>query len=91
MIIPWYIGETRNVYVSVSSTTGSITISSATYTIYDTSDNSIVDSGEAGITSQVLYCSWTPTEVGNFVVDFDYTVGSETHTSRQVIEVKETM
>jgi len=34
---------------------------------------------------------WQPSEVGLFVVDFDYIIGAEIFTSRQIIEVKETM
>ena len=91
MALPWYIGETKYAYSLVSAATGTPVISSGVYTIYDIEDESIVASGIAGISGTTLYCLWTPEESGIYVVDFDYVVGQETHTSRQVVEVKETM
>lgn len=89
---PWTIGEKRYAYAIVSSASGvPVTISGANYTVYDTSDESVVVSGVAGIQEQTLYCLWQPDESGVFVVDFDYIVGYETFTARQVVEVRETI
>ncbi len=87
----WYLGETRYVLIVVSLSTGA-TITSAVYTIYSCADESIADSGAASISGSTLSSAlWTPSIVGFYVVDFDYVVGLETFTSRQVIEVKETI
>lgn len=89
-MLSWVLGEKRYAYSEVISSTP-VTISSATYSIFDVEDESTVASGVASISSQIVYCLWQPTEVGTYVVDFDYVVGEQTFTSRQVIEVKETM
>lgn len=87
-----YLGETSFVYTEVSSIAGAIfTISSSTYTIYDCSDDSIVVTGNALINDHIVYALWTPIKIGTYVVNFDYVVGSETRTSRQVIEITETL
>jgi len=87
----WYVGESRNVYTTVTSTAGSFTITSAVYAVYDTSDNSTVASGVAIVDGSDIYFRWTPSESGWFVADIDYVLGTETFTSRQVIEVRDTL
>jgi len=86
---PWTIGEKRYAYAVVSS--APLTISGVTYTIYDTEDESVVASGVGGVQDQTVHCLWQPDEIGVYVIDFDYVVGQETFTSRQVVEVKETI
>ena len=86
----WVIGEKRYAYTAIIGGE-SLIISSADYTIYDTSDENVVASGVAGINGQVIYCLWQPDEVGIYVVDFDYKIGQETFTSRQIVEVRETL
>lgn len=88
----WVIGENRYVYTYVYTAAGdTLTISSANYTVYDTSDESTIASGVATIQNQYIYSLWAPTETGIYVVDFDYVIGSETFTARQVIEARETL
>ena len=87
----WGLGETRYVYTSVTASTGTITITSATYQVIDVDDEEVVASGAATVNDSTIYCKWTPTEVGTFLVQFDYLIGEETFKSSQVIEVKETM
>jgi len=87
-----YLGEKSYVYAEVSAATGvTFTISSVKYTIYKCSDDSVVDSGVGGVSDHLVYALWEPSETGLFVVDFDYVVGSETRTSRQVVEVTKTI
>lgn len=88
----WYVGETRYASSVVSSLIGaSFVIDSATYSIIDTSDDSVVASGVANVNSHTIYILWTPAEVGTFVVDFSYIIGVETFSSRQVIDIRETL
>lgn len=88
----WYLGEKRYAYTTVSSAIDEdFTITSATYTVYDCSDESVVITGTASISNHTIYAVWEPTEVGVFVMDFKYTIGIEEFKSRQIIEVKETM
>lgn len=88
----WTLGANRYAYTTVSSSSGaSFTISSATYEVFDTSDESLVDSGDASISGTTVYCLWQPSSVGVYTVRFIYVIGSESFVSTQVIEVKETM
>ena len=86
------IGERRYVYTAVTSSTDEdFTISSASYSIYDASDNSLVSSGTATVFNNNIYTLWTPENYGIFVVEFLYEVGSEVFSSRQIIEVNNTI
>ncbi len=88
----WHLGEKRYIYTSVtSSSEDAFIVSSATYEVYDTSDDSLVISGNATIDYHTIYTLWEPTEVGIFICKFDYVIGTETYSSTQVIEVKETI
>ena len=88
----WYLGANRYVFTQVYTESGEdLTINSSTYSIYDTSDESIVASGLATVQDQIIFCLWEPSEIGIYVVDFDYVIGDETFTSRQVVEVTETL
>jgi len=88
----WYLGEKRYVYTVVTSASGeSFTITSATYVVYDCSDESVVINGDAEIAENTLFALWTPTTYGIFAFEFKYVIGYEEFTSRQIIEVKETM
>jgi hypothetical protein len=91
-MLTWRFGEKRYVYSEVTSVLSqSFTISSATYIIYNCSNESVVDSGSASIQDHIVYKIWEPTTSGTFVVKFEYTIGSEVFSSSQVIEVKETV
>ncbi len=87
----WTLGEQRYVYASVVSTSGDITIASATYSIFDTADETVVTSGIATISGQTISFLWLPGEAGNYLAQFAYIVDDETFKSSQVIEVRETM
>jgi len=88
----WYLGETKYFYVTVSSSSGSsFTISSAIYTIYNQSDDSLVTSGTGTVSDSTIYALWTPTATGVFVAVITYVINLETFTSSQTIRVKETM
>ncbi len=87
----WTLGEQRYIYTSVSSTTGVITIASATYSVFDTADETVVTSGIATISGETLSFLWLPDESGNYLAQFAYIVDDETFKSSQVIEVRETM
>jgi hypothetical protein len=88
----WVLGETKNVYTQVSAALGSDPIiSDATYEVFDASDESVVASGSANISSLIVYFLWTPSETGVYVARIKYTVVDELYTSDQVLEVKETM
>lgn len=89
---PWVLGEARYVYTTVSSNSGTPTISSATYSmceIYD--EDTIVASGVASIQDTTVYYLWQPSEAGIYRARINYIVGYETFASEQIIEVRETM
>lgn len=88
----WYLGEEKNAYAEISAEEAFV-IDSATYNIYDCSDDSVVKSGDAvvDVATDTVYIRWEPTEVGFFVVEFIYVIETESFISKQVIEVKETM
>lgn len=87
----WNLGEKRYIYASVTSTAGAVVISAALYQVFDTADETVVISGVATISGQILSFLWEPSEEGRYVAQFDYDIGSETFKSSQVIEVRETM
>lgn len=88
----WVLGAERYVYTTVSSAGGeAFTISTATYEVFDASDESVVASGAATVQDATIFFLWEPVEVGVFVARFNYFIGSEDFYSSQVIEVKETM
>jgi len=88
----WVLGERRNVFTLVDAALGEDpTISGAVYEVFDTSDESIVNSGDATVSELIVYFLWEPSVVGTYVARINYTIGSELYTSNQVIEVKETM
>ena len=88
----WILGETRNVYTEVSAALGvDPIISSATYEVFDVSDESTVTSGIADISSLIVYFLWAPSDTGVYVARINYTVVDEDYYSDQVIEVKSTM
>lgn len=88
----WVLGETRNVYTQVIASLGSDpTISSATYKVFDTSNENVVASGDASINDLIVYFLWEPTDVGVYVARINYVVLEEDYVSDQVIEVKETI
>jgi hypothetical protein len=88
----WVLGERRNIYTQVSAAIGEDpTISDAVYEIFDTSDDSVVASGDAIVYDLIVYFLWEPSVTGVYVAKINYTVGSELYNSSQVIDVKETM
>ncbi len=82
----WALGEEREAYAIVDENP-----SSATYTIYDCGDASVVTSGVATVSGHRVSCLWEPDVAGVYVTYFSYVVGSETLKTSQVVEVKETM
>jgi hypothetical protein len=87
----WHLGEERYAYTRVTSSTGvAFTISDATYSIYD-EDDVVVASGSATIDGATIYALWKPSEIGVYTVHFLYEIGTETFSSKQVIEVKDTL
>ncbi len=93
-MLQWILGEKRYVYITVSEASGgSFTIASSTYTVYNTSDESVVTSGTASVDNDTHMCSflWQPETAGVFVAQFNYVIGLVEMSGRQVIEVKETM
>lgn len=89
-MIHWVLGEKKYVYTLVESSTP-VTIASASYQVFDTSDESVVANGVASITGQTVYCLWEPSETGVYTVRFNYIIGLRTFAANQVIEVKDTM
>lgn len=89
-MLTWVLGEKKYAYALVESSTP-VTISSASYQIFDTADESVVASGVAGITGQTVYCLWEPSETGVYTVRFNYVIDLRTFAANQVIEVKDTM
>jgi hypothetical protein len=82
----WILGEKR-----VISAVSLGTVSGASYEVFDTSDVSVVASGEALITDLTMYFLWEPADTGVYIARINYTVGDELLISDQVIEVMETM
>jgi hypothetical protein len=89
-MLAWVLGEKRYVYTQITASVP-VLISGVSYEIFDISDESVVASGVASISNQIVYCLWQPEEVGVYVTQFDYIIGEESFTSSQVIEVKETI
>jgi len=88
----WVLGEKRDVSAVVSVAIGADpVISSATYEVFDTSDESIVASGSASVSNLIVYFLWQPSDVGNYVARIYYNILDEKYTSSQVIEVRETL
>ena len=89
---PWILGEKRNVYTVISAAIGDEPIIvEADYEIFNTATETIVTSGVAIVSNQIIYFLWEPENTGRYVARINYTVGSELYKSNQVIEVKETM
>lgn len=89
---PWVLGERRHVYAVISAALGSDpVISEANYEVFNVLSESVVASGEAIISNQILYFLWEPPEVSVYVARINYVVGTEWYKSNQVIEVRETM
>jgi len=86
------LGENRNIYIVVSSASNlAFTIESAYYTVFSAVDESVVASGVASIEDYTVYATWQPSVTGIYVVDFNYVIGDESITSRQVVHVRETL
>jgi hypothetical protein len=87
----WYVGESRYASSIVSSLVSSgFVIDSSTYAIYNTTP-AVVVSGVASIDSHTIYAEWTPASGGIYIAEFIYNIGLETFSSRQVIDVRETI
>jgi len=88
----WHLGENKYITSTVSSEFGTdFTIDSASYVVYDQADASVVASGVALIDEHNLYFIWQPSAAGIYVADINYIIGTEEFSSRQVVEVWETL
>lgn len=88
----WHLGENKYITSTVESEFGTdFEITSADYIVYNQADASIVTSGIAQIDGHNLYFIWQPSEVGIYVADIEYVIGTEIFSSRQVVEVWETL
>jgi|GEM_PF-4364470 len=89
---PWVLGERRNIYTVISAAIGDEpVIIDANYEVFDIATETIVASGGAIVSDQIIYFLWEPTYASTYVARINYEVDTEDYTSNQVVEVKETM
>lgn len=92
MLNKWHLGEKRYAYTEVSSALNeAFTITSATYNIYKCSDESLVVSGIANVSTHTVYALFEPADVDDYMVQFIYKIGLEDFSSKQIIEVRQTV
>jgi len=82
----WIFGEKRIISAPIS-----VTVSGATYEVFDALDDSIVSSGDASVGDSSVSFLWEPLETSIYVARISYITGNEKYSYDQVIEIRETM